>query len=278
VSEDANEGRSAGLHIGTAGWSYADWSGLFYPEGMPAAGYLAYYGAHFGAVEIDSTFYGTPRPEVVSRWAEAVPPSFQFCPKMVRTVTHEKRLQGAESETAAYLEALAPLGERLGPIVLQFDYSFGPTSIDALAAYLEALPTDRRFAVEVRDRGWLAPPLYRLLSRTGVALVLQDIQYMPRLDVLTTDFTYVRWIGQRDRVPGPFNRVVIDRGRELDWWAERVANWLSQGIRVYCFANNHYQGYAPATVADFLARLAAAQGSGDDGGVPPGLAGGARAS
>ncbi|MHB0875768.1 MAG: DUF72 domain-containing protein [Anaerolineae bacterium] len=249
----------ADLYVGTAGWSYADWSGAFYPEAMPADRYLAYYAGHFNAVEVDSTFYGTPRAEVVGRWAEAVPPDFRFCPKMVRTVTHEKRLRGAEADTEAFLAALSPIEERLGPIVLQFDYTFGPDNLDALTAYLSALPSDRRFAVEVRDRRWLGPPLYRALAGAGVALVLQDLHYMPRLDVVTTDFTYVRWIGRRDQVRGRFDRVMVDRSRELEWWAERVARWLSQGIRVYSFANNHYQGYAPATVAEFLAKLAAAQ-------------------
>ena len=249
----------ADLYLGTAGWSYADWSGTFYPEGLPTAQYLHHYARHLSAVEIDSTFYATPRVDVVSRWAAAVPEGFQFCPKMVRTVTHDKRLQGAEAETEAFLAVLAPLGAKLGPIVLQFECSFDPGNIDALEGYLGKLPSEQRFAVEVRDRRWLGPPLYELLARTGVALVLQDLHYMPRLDVVTTDFTYVRWIGNRDRVPGPFNRVVVDRGRELEWWAERVFRWLSQGIRVYTFANNHYQGHAPATVAEFQAKLAAAQ-------------------
>ena len=107
----------------------------------------------------------------------------------------------------------------------------------------------------MRHRGWLKQPFYDLLRGHKVALVLQDLHYMPRLSLTTTDFTYVRWVGRREDVPGPFSSVVRDRTPELTWWAGQAAQWLSQGIRVYTFANNHYQGYAPATVAQFLERL-----------------------
>ncbi|MGI6209283.1 MAG: DUF72 domain-containing protein [Anaerolineae bacterium] len=242
------------LLLGTAGWSYADWVGVFYPPGLKPADYLAEYARHFRVVEVDSTFYGTPRPDVVVRWADSTPDDFEFCPKMVRTVTHGKQLVGAEAETDEFLGTLRLLGPKLGPIVLQFDYTFGPEHADDLAQYLQSLPTDLRFAVEVRHRGWLREEFYQILAELDVALVLQDLHYMPRMSVVTTDFTYVRWLGRRQEV-SRFDRVIRDRTRELGWWAERVNQWLSQGIRVYAFANNRYQGHAPATIQTFLDQL-----------------------
>lgn len=247
------------LVLGTAGWSYDSWVGPFYPEGLAAREYLSYYAGVFGAVEVDSTFYAIPRPDVVRRWAEVTPEGFQFCPKMVQTVTHELKLQDAQEETERFLEVLSLLGSKLGPIVLQFDYTFGPDNLGLLDAYLEGLPGQHRFAVEVRNRGWLKDTFYQMLVERGVALVLQDLHYMPRLQVITADFTYIRWLGRRADVPSDFSRVVRDRSRELDWWAERVKEWLGRGIRVYAFANNRYQGHAPATVRAFQARLALAE-------------------
>jgi len=244
------------LYLGTAGWSYADWVGAFYPPGTPSSAYLSEYSRSFRAVEIDSTFYGIPRPETVVRWAEATPADFLFCPKMVRTVTHDKRLIAAEAETEAFLGTLGLLGPKLGPVVLQFDYTFGPDRAEDLRHYLEGLPAGVRVAVELRHRGWLRQDTYSLLAEVGVALVLHDLHYMPRVNVVTTDFTYVRWLGRRADVER-FDRVVRDRTRELSWWAEQARDWLTRGIRVYAFANNRYQGHGPATVAAFQERLQA---------------------
>lgn len=249
------------LYLGTAGWSYADWVGAFYPPGTPSSAYLAEYARHFRVVEVDSTFYGIPRPDTVLRWAEATPEGFLFCPKMVRTVTHDKSLIDAEPETEAFLETLGLLGPRLGPVVLQFDYTFGPDRAEDLSQYLASLPSEVRFAVEIRNRGWLQPETYAMLAEAKVALVLQDLHYMPRVDVVTTDFTYVRWLGRRADVER-FDRVIRDRTRELTWWAERAREWLSRGIRVYAFANNRYQGHGPATVAAFQERLQALEKGG----------------
>jgi Protein of unknown function DUF72 len=70
-----------GLYLGTSGWSYADWEGSLYPEGLPAAARLAEYANHYATVEIDSTFYGTPRRSTVERWREIVPEGFLFAAK-----------------------------------------------------------------------------------------------------------------------------------------------------------------------------------------------------
>jgi uncharacterized protein YecE (DUF72 family) len=70
-----------GLYLGTSGWSYADWEGSLYPAGLPAAARLAEYANHYATVEIDSTFYGTPRRSTVERWREIVPEGFLFAAK-----------------------------------------------------------------------------------------------------------------------------------------------------------------------------------------------------
>ncbi len=245
-----------GLYIGTSGWSYRDWKDGFYPPGLPASRYLTEYARHFDAVEVDSTFYGLPRESSVLRWADLTPDGFLFCPKMVRTVTHDKQLVDAEAETAEFIQRLGLLGPKLGPIVLQFDYTFGPDRGEVLLDYLTSLPPGPRFAVEVRNRGWLRESFFEMLTATNTALVLQDLHYMPRLDRVTTDFTYVRWLGRRADMDR-FDRLVKDRTRELSWWVEQVSRWLSRGIKVYAFANNHYQGHAPATVQLFLEQLQA---------------------
>ena len=109
--------------------------------------------------------------------------------------------------------------------------------------------------VAERFRGWLREEFYQMLRERGTALVLSDLHFMPRLDVTTRDFVYVRWLGRRAAVPDDFPKVVKDRSRELDWWADRAAGWLRRGLTIYAFANNRYMGHAPATVRMFMERL-----------------------
>jgi uncharacterized protein YecE (DUF72 family) len=76
------------LYLGTSGWSYSDWEGTVYPPGTTPAGRLAEYVKHFATVEIDSTFYGTPKGTTVERWRKAAPRGFLFAAKFPQEVTH----------------------------------------------------------------------------------------------------------------------------------------------------------------------------------------------
>ena len=246
------------IHIGTSGWSYADWVGPLYPAGTPPGRYLAEYARHFHDVEIDSTFYRIPTERMVDGWVRATPDSFTFAPKFPQVITHEKRLQGCEPERDLFLGRVARLSEKRGPLVLQFDYTFRYEEHDLLEAFLMGLPAGNRYAVEVRHRGWLRDEFYALLERRRAALVLHDLHYMPKLNRATADFVYVRLLGKRSLVPDDFSHARIDRGKELDAWAEKIRAFADQGLQVFVFANNRYQGHAPATCRDLAHRLGVA--------------------
>jgi uncharacterized protein YecE (DUF72 family) len=131
------------LLVGTQGWSYDQWDGLVYPAGLPKGGRLARYSRLFPLVEIDSTYYATPRAVLVQRWAEQTPPGFVFTAKVPKQVTQEARLQGDEAlrQLAVFLETMRLLGDRLGPLVFQMSPGFrAPRDVDALAAMLRRLP------------------------------------------------------------------------------------------------------------------------------------------
>ncbi len=246
---------SGAIHIGTSGWSYADWVGAFYPSGTPSSRYLAEYARHFQTVEIDSTFYRIPTERMVDGWAAATPAAFRFAPKFPQTITHEKRLAGCQAERDLFLARLDRLGERLGPMVLQFDYTFRYEEHHLLEAFLSELPAGRRYAVEVRHRGWLRDEFYALLERRGAALVLHDLHYMPKLDRATADFVFVRLLGKRSLVPDDFSHARIDRAKDLEGWAEKIRALAARGLEVFVFANNRYQGHGPATCRDLAQRL-----------------------
>jgi len=242
------------LYLGTQGWLYRQWVGPFYPEGTDEHDFLSEYAKHFNTVEIDSTFYGIPRETAVMGWAERTPQDFVFSAKFPKVITHDKMLADSQMETQAFLAAMKLLGDKLGPLVLQFHYQFGPEQRGVLDTYLAELPPGFQIAVEVRNRRWLKPEFYDLLKQHGAALVLQDLYYMPRLTETTAPFVYIRWLGRRESITR-VDRIQIDRSAEQARWAEQVRDMLARGLAVYGYFNNHWAGHAPESVRQFRALL-----------------------
>jgi uncharacterized protein YecE (DUF72 family) len=241
-----------GLYLGTSGWSYADWEGTLYPQGLPAASRLAEYAKHYATVEIDSTFYGTPRRSTVEKWRETVPEGFLFAAKFPQEITHEGRLVGCEKEAADFVRTMESLGDRLGPLLLQLPPSFAVEGMGILEDFLALLPTGFRYAVEVRHRSWLGSDLPQMLRERGAALALIDYPGMPRMQEATADFVYVRWLGDRREFPAGHTRAKRDRREDLEWWSERVGRFLSEDREVFAYANNHYQNHSPSTLEQFM--------------------------
>ncbi len=242
------------LFLGTQGFSFDDWVGPFYPPGTPKRDYLEAYSDIFNAVEIDSTFYGAPRASTVEGWRDRTPEGFRFTAKFPRLITHDKKLDRAEGDAQSFVQRMQLLGNKLAALTLQFAYDFTPEYFDRLDVFMKTLPAGPRYAVEVRNRKWLTPDLGEMLSGHGAALVLQDLHYMPRLDWITADFTVIRWLGRRADIQR-FDEIQIDRSESMEWWAERVAGFLDQGVDVYGFFNNHFAGHSPASVRLFAGML-----------------------
>jgi uncharacterized protein YecE (DUF72 family) len=266
---------------GTSSWSESSWAGVFYPRGMAPGDYLTHYAGRFPTVEADVTYYRVPSHRMVAGWERKLPDGFLLSAKFPRSVVHagEGKVPDAErvlnrsavgEDVNRFLEAMAILGPKCGPLILQFPYFNkkvfqGPEPfLERLDGFLGSLPGDFRFGVEVRNRTWLAGPLLSVLRDHGVALVLVDLSYMPhpadlagRLDLLTAGFTYVRLIGDRKAVEertDTFDKVVIDRRPRLERWAGLLRDLSARTELTLVYANNHYAGHAPSTI-DELAGL-----------------------
>ena len=244
----------ADLFIGTQGFSFKDWTGSFFPSGTPPSRLLELYSRHFKTVEIDSTFYGIPKHTTVASWYRRTPPSFRFTAKFPQIITHQRMLVDCEDVTHHFVEIIRGLNDKLGPLLLQFSYRFGTDRLDDLAQYLDGLPSDPRFAVEIRNRDWYDTKICDMLKARSVALALHDLYYMPRRDDTTSDFVYIRWLGRQTDLK-QFDRVQLDRRDEEEWWAKRVQHFLHQGLAVFGFFNNLWAGHAPASARFFLERL-----------------------
>ncbi len=242
------------LLLGTQGFAFDDWVGPFYPEGTSKRAFLEEYAKHFQTVEIDATFYATPRVSVVEGWRDRTPEGFRFAAKFPKLITHEKKLEGAQGEAEHFVTTMQSLEGKLAVLTLQFAYDFTPDNFDRLDAFLAALPLGPRYAVELRNRKWLNADLGEMLSQHNVAMVLQDLHYMPKLDWVTADFSVIRWLGRRADI-SEFDRIQIDRTEVLQRWAERVSRFLDDGVDVYGYFNNHFAGHSPASARQFAEML-----------------------
>jgi uncharacterized protein YecE (DUF72 family) len=254
--------------LGTSSFTATGWEGSFYPKGMRSADYLAFYAEHFHTVEVDSTFYACPAPRTVSNWAARTPEGFIFSVKVPQTITREKVLVDCDAEFAEFVKTMDILGEKLGPVVFQFPYfdkwKFKDQAefLAVLVPFLKKLPADHKFAVEIRNKAWLDVRIADVLRDHKVALVLQDLSNMPgpaelakKFDPITADWTYIRWLGDRkgiEKVTTTWDKTVVDRTEALSGWVDYCYQIRKRGVTVYAYANNHYQGHGPATVARFL--------------------------
>lgn len=238
------------------GWSYPEWVGPFYPPKTPAKDYLERYAERFDTVELDTTFYHIPRVSAVAGWAKRTPPNFRFTAKLPREITHDRRLYDAEVPLHAFLETMAPLGEKLGPVLLQFPPDFHATEEDqgALEAFLPLLPQEFRFAAEFRHRSWLKESTYDLLRQHNVAWTMIDLAYMPREFTTTAPFTYIRLLGDRRKIEH-VDREQIPRERELTAWTEVIDSLKDAVPDVWVLINNHYSGHSPTNVRQMQVML-----------------------
>lgn len=248
------------LYLGTQGFTYPSWVGMFYPPGTPSNAFLQAYAAHFTTVELDTTFYGVPRASTIAGWRDRTPDGFQFAAKFPQTITHQKSLMHCAEEATAFIGAMSQLGDKLGPLLLQMPPSWGTGGFDALKAFLPGLPTGFHYVLEVRHQSWLGretfPRLLDLLRQHVIALCLVQYAGMPALTEATAPFVYIRWLGRREDIPDDdFSRVRINRDVQLDRWAQQIAGHLRAGLTVYGYFNNHYQGHSPASVRTLQMRL-----------------------
>jgi uncharacterized protein YecE (DUF72 family) len=254
--------------IGTSAFSAKGWVGTFYPKGTQPREFLAYYASQFKTVELDTTYYAIPVPSMVEGWKQRTPEGFLFSAKMPQVITHEKLLVDCDDELKKFLCAVSLLGEKLGPILVQFSY-FNKSAfrsqkefVARLEPFLEKLPREFRFAVEIRNKEWIDRRFLDLLRRSNTAFVLTDQSRLPRpwelpadLDVITADFSYIRLLGDRKAIEAQtqtWSRVIVDRDEELRRWVRLVETIRRRVRHVFLYANNHYQGYSPATVEKVL--------------------------
>ena len=240
------------VQVGTSGWQYADWRGGFYPESMPQRRWLEHYAVNFACVEVNNTFYRLPTEDVFAQWRQRTPPGFHLALKLSRYISHIRRLHDTAASMAMFLDRAAPLGDRLGPLLLQLPPTL-EVDVARLGDTLAAIPGRYRIAVEVRHPSWFRGDVMDLLARRDAALCLTDRQGMPQEPLrATASWGYLRF----------------HRGSASSWsyaepdlraWASRLLELWGVDAEVYAFFNNDSHCAAVGDAVAF-ARLCTAAG------------------
>jgi len=182
------------LHVGTSGYSYAEWKGVFYPPGMPPARYLDFYAEHFDAVEINNSFYRVPETKTLEKWVTQVPASFTFVLKAPQKITHQKKLINCGPDVDFFFKVAESLGPKFGPVLFQLP-PFARKDVPKLRDFIAVLPPDRRVAFEFRHPSWCDDEVYTLLRDRDAAICLADTDEVTDRDALvipTATWGYLR--------------------------------------------------------------------------------------
>ena len=234
----------AQVYVGASGLSYPAAKAKFYPKKLPQKDALAFYAGCLSTIEINTTFYGNPKPEVIAAWVKAVPPGFRFAVKASRWVTHASKERLMRNDLSRFASLLLGFGERLGPVLFQFPatHEYQP---DRLEPFLERLPAGWRAAFQFRHPSWHVESVSQLIESAGGAVVHAD--------------------GEPD--PGPLGRgafLYFRMRREaygkvrLDAWRRRFEAHALEGRDVYAYFK--HEGRAPsfALLTQTSARVQAA--------------------
>jgi uncharacterized protein YecE (DUF72 family) len=245
-------------YVGTSGWNYRDWSGAFYPAGLPASKWLRHYASAFETVEVNNTFYRKPSKQAVDNWQAAVPAGFRFAVKLWRGITHYRKLKNCAQFLEDFLDLIAPIPlRRRAPLLIQLPANFAKDAVrlasffDDLRAVQSGDPVRRwRVAVEFRHDSWYTPDIYRLLDRERAALCLHDMQGKGAVSTPNdASIIYVRRHG-----PGlPYSSRYPVRAIERD--VRQIEQWLGRKKQVFVYFNNDRQAAAVRNATQLLERL-----------------------
>jgi uncharacterized protein YecE (DUF72 family) len=241
------------LYVGCSGWSYDGWLGHFYPSNIDRKDFLKYYSEVFDFVEIDSSFYNPPNIFMTKRWGSVTPDYFRFAAKFPRSITHEKRLADPEKELGYFFYVMSPLRPKLLALLLQLPPSLtAKEGLKKLEALIHMLSPDFRYAIEVRHNSWFDnKDVYQLLSENNICLAWSQLDTIQIPPELTSDFLYLRFIGDRSIDERDFGKIQKDRTKELKMWSDSLERVREKAKFAIVAANNHYAGFGPATANSF---------------------------
>jgi len=173
------------IHVGTSGYGYKEWKGIFYPEKISPHDMLHFYGERFDTVEINYTFYHMPTVAGLSGWAEQVPDDFSFTLKAPQAITHMKLLKNVNEEAKYFFKTLSVLEKKAGPALFQLPGSFRANR-QVLEEFLALIPKNMTCAFEFRSKTWFKKEILELLREHACSLCTADTDEKPADEIIST--------------------------------------------------------------------------------------------
>jgi len=226
------------LYVGTSGYSYKEWKGSFYPENLSAKDMLSYYSQHLPAVELNNTFYRTPKPNMIESWKSQVPANFRFSVKASQGITHFRRLKDAAYPTRVMLETINAFDDRLGAVIFRLPSDM-KKDLERLKTFLKQLPRETPAAFDFRNATWFDDDVLELLRNENRVLVVSDTEDLPTVYLeKTADWGYLR-----------LRRVRYSKSELKKWikWMQAQA-WKN----TFVFFRHEDEGTGPKLAAQFL--------------------------
>jgi uncharacterized protein YecE (DUF72 family) len=244
-----------GVRIGTSGWTYDHWAGVFYPDGLGRARWRDYYAERFDTVELNASFYRWPGLKPFRGWSTSLPEGFALSVKASRWLSHGRRLNDPDGAWGDRLTAATDaLGDRAGVVLVQLpgDLERDPETQGRLDAFLSRMPARVRIALELRHPTWDDDEVADLLARHGAAFVVTHGTGLHTVRRTTGPFVYCRWHGPTNQplYAGHYSRDALKE------WADRIRGWRDDGRQVWGYFDNDGSGHAPANAAELLDLLA----------------------
>ena len=230
------------VHIGTSGWSYKQWRGLYYPQKLATAKWLAFYAEDFEVTEINSSFYRLPTEDTVMNWTTQVPKDFLFCAKMSRFLTHMKKLNDPEDALDRFFEVFTHMKNMMGPVLVQLPpmLAFNYDKAEYFYSLLKKKFREYSFVMEVRHETWMKEQSLTLMSKYDIGLVIsQSGSRFPYSEIITAKNIYVRFHGPEELYASRYTDKMLEN------FADKFYRWLREGHEIWAFFNNDVHCYAP---------------------------------
>lgn len=223
------------VFIGTSGWQYWHWRGIFYPYDLKSKDWLNFYNQHFNTVEINVTFYRDVKPSTLKNWYTTVRDDFIFSLKLTRQITHFKKLKVDKEMIDNFTKKISILNEKLGIILIQLPPSFKFDEA-VLGNFFSMLDKNFNYAIEVRNITFIDDKFFNMLRENKIAFCIADSAgRYPYYEAITTDFIYIRLHGSQKLYASDYS------DRELIDWADKIKRWNK---RTYVYFDNDFMGYA----------------------------------
>ncbi len=225
------------IHIGTSGWVYPHWRGIFYPQDLPQPAWFDFFAHHFDTVEINNTFYRLPGAGTSAAWSKQAPPGFRYSVKANRYLTHLKKLKPPADGLDRFFSRARRLGTSLGPILWQLPPGWHANP-DRLRDHAGRLPHELTHVFEFRDPDWFQGRVRRTLELHQLTFGIYDMVGHECPLWVTSPTVYLRFHGPAVEYGGQYGE-----GR-LGVWIDRIRSWSSEGLDVYAYFNNDLGGFA----------------------------------